>query len=142
VFWYRANGAADWTFYDVLGGSIEPAFTGLPSESLFMPAIVVLYCAPYGLRPAITTDSVSGTLTAFAQASQVYRAAVPGHVEALLTLQLADLSTGGKVINRVRIGRRHMQPMLSTDFQGIYSGVKRLWHYRKEVPSWISSDRP
>lgn len=123
TLWYQRGDEAEWAFFDVLGGLITTFDTGLPSQTGFIPMLLRLDVLPFARRPAITTDAATGTLTAWTSGAQLYRGAVPSQVEALLTWQIADLSAGGKVITRIRAGLRHANPMLSTDFTGIYAGV-------------------
>lgn len=89
-------------FYDVVDGDLTP---GERAAANRLRATLTLECLPYP-RGAPDARAATATITNGAAAASIFVGGVRGDVEALVRLTLTDVSTNGKVIQAVRVGRR------------------------------------
>lgn len=120
-----------WIYFDVLDGRFSPPDPNMTSAGMgtqgsvidlfpvpfIQGALLTLTCLP-AIRGDTITVSTSGTIN-LGTSCVLSVPSIPGDLDALVKLSLTDVSTGGDVINRLRIGTRSLPNMLATDFAPI-----------------------
>lgn len=121
VLVWQPDASSTESYLDVVGGHITQLYrVGKATSGAGRPVTLVLACRPFFRQKQTVSGNptvviaTSGTTT---DAVATYRIAdTGGDADGLLKLTLTDQSIGGKIINRVRVGRRSLAPLASGDW--------------------------
>lgn len=117
---YHWSGAAEETRWLVVDGILQRVPSGEPDGAPHLWGVLTLFVRPYGFGAQLA-DAVSATRTNGDPVNApLYRAAVPGDVQAMVKLLITDQSTSSVYINRLLGFVRSSRPMAATDWSPIY----------------------